>query len=893
MKSKARSIIGLGLLAAAAHGASFPMVEPGGHALIVGQSLFLNSAIERCTGAALPAVPESQYAPKPGDRPIYVGDTRKAREVLAGSIAMLDAEGYIFFVTNDFAVIYAGRPATPTGTPQVWAEADFARRFMGVDHFFLGELGQVYPKLETVTVPCGLYVENPAFRHRHWSGYAGAAGPGWRVRASGGGYRFAFHHNLFNIVSPEAFRDHPDYFPEIDGRRTIPTSPAGWQPCTSHPAVRRLTIDYVLNHFAQNPASASCSLGLNDSGGYCLCPACLANTPAGLDPKSREAIAYRFFAYYNAVAEEVAKTHLDVRLGFLAYGALNPAERAPRKLHPLLMPYITQNQADAFDPAYRKRLDDQFAGWSQIAAHFGLYEYLHGDGFIIPRLYPHELAKGLKQAHALGADGFYAEAYPNWGLDGPKLWVTEKLLWDPAQDVDALLDTWHRALFGEAAREMRAYFDRLERAWMEQQPSSPARGGYRLLNDKKAQLSEVFPPPVCDEAWALLEAAEQAARQAIVRRRIAYFKNSFGATRLASRRFAEAEKLQTLLADNAHRSSYDWLTALNELAGMPTLDAYVRGIADSAPYAFQAFCAAAAEKKAIPSFAAWDRDTPVILRAAEALLQEAMRREGTPPASQAELQRVIGSILETHAARARAEGSRCDASIARLRPVLAQYGLDARRLPAAPVLDGRIEETWGEPAFDGRFFAYGGDRACDWAGPRTRLWIGISSNRLYVAFHCLQDTNTILPGITTRDAVTLNDRKRIQLPASGFPYYAGDAVGLLLPACPDYPLAVVTAGGGIFDGLNSAYGYTVDWNGAEAQTAVTDDGWSAEIGINLGRDSDQNKESVPFRVKPPQGGAVGFNFIRITGKGERSTWTPAPPSRWSVSPGSSGVVFFP
>jgi hypothetical protein len=59
----------------------------------------------------------------------------------------------------------------------------------------------------------------------------------------------------------------------------------------------------------------------------------------------------------------------------------------------------------------------------------------------------------------------YAEAYPNWG-EGPKLYVSLKLQWDPRQDVDALLHEWcDRAVGPEAAGDLAAYYALWEDFW--------------------------------------------------------------------------------------------------------------------------------------------------------------------------------------------------------------------------------------------------------------------------------------------------------------------------------------------------------------------------------------------------------------------------------------------
>jgi len=707
----------------------FPLVDGKRQAVLVGQSLFLRQAVERCTGVKLKVIPEKDYHPQPEDYPVYLGQSRKAQELLSREISALDSEGYIFLIQPSLAIIYAGPARTDTGEPQLWAEANFCRDYFGVDQYFPGELGQEYPRLEKILIPCELRIENPVFKHRHWSGYCGKAGPAWRVRASGGGGRFQFHHNLWRIIDPAKYAQHPEYFPVIpeetrkhlplyqkikSGERFVP--PPGqntsWQPCVSHPEVLSLTVETITHFFDEHPQANSFSLGINDGGGFCQCAECLKIFPEGLPPSSRQANAYRMYRFYQQVAEQVAVKHPGVRLGFLAYSDLNTWY--PEKLHPLLMPYLTQSFADAFDPVYREKNYASIKKVSSFATHSGLYEYLYGEGFLIPRLYLRQLAEGLRYAADCGADGFYAEAYPNWGLDGPKLYVLEKLLWQPHQEVETLVSQWCQGLFGEVAPLMKDYFDFLERAWCQQKPSSASRGMYRLLGFryKKEQLTEIFPPEICEQAWQKLLAAEKVASQLHlpdrVRRRITYFQESFGATRLASQRFHTAARMKAMLEqENKEKKELpleDWILALNEWARLSNLNSYMARLKVSAPGSFQAFCQEKTTGSQPYAWSEWDSEPLVLRHLVDRFLHQATRERKF--ASRQELTDYLLNRLQTVGQNLNLKGTPCQQAVVLLKPLLASLSLDAAMLSVEPVLDGEIEPAWGQPQFSGKFYLY-------------------------------------------------------------------------------------------------------------------------------------------------------------------------------------------
>ncbi|MBC8874313.1 MAG: DUF4838 domain-containing protein [Planctomycetes bacterium] len=878
--------------------APFPLLEDERQAVIVGNGHLVQKVVEQCTGVRLEHVSEAAYRPQPDRFPLYVGCTRKAEELLAHDIATLDAEGYIILVEPTRAVIYAPVRTTDTGEPNTWAQADFLRRCLGAEDLIPGQIGAHRPKHKRVLVPTGKWVENPAFKHRHWSGYAGSAGPSWRVRASGGGGRYRYHHNLYRIIKPDVYRDHPDYFPVVipkhkqdqkgrglhrhlkPGQRYVPTErfAAYWQPCTSHPDVVDIITDAAIEYLDANPNDKAFSLGINDSSGFCYCEKCLAEAPPDVEPDSRAAVGYRFYRFYNTVAERVAKKHPDARLGFLVYSALNAWY--PDRLHPLLMPYLTMSMADRWDPEYRKQQNEHIRRWSGIARQFGIYEWLFGRGFFIPRIYAHDFADGLRFAHECGAEGFYAEAYANWGLDGPKLWVAERLLWQPDQDVDQLLDRWHTAMFAAAADPMRAYFDYLEHAWRTQKQADDRRGGYRLLGShfKARQYTDVFPPPACEEAWRLLDRADAAARQPLVKQRIAYYRTAFGATRIASNRYAAAESLTGML-DIDRKTPIPlsrWLSRLDDWARFGSLDDYMAPARQTAPWAFQEFAMEHFQKDTHYSFAQWDSDAPVLRHVVNRLMNSALSPEtGAAPRTQAAMDEACDRLL--------AEIEDAPAAKRVVRRLAKRATMTIRTLATAPAIDGRIEDVWGEPSFDGRLFAYPHEDTE--AEARTTIWCARQNGRLYVAFRCEQDPKTINTEPVGRDQVIMTERNTVN-PGDGqrdFPYITGgDSVGVTLPGRLSATV-IVTASGGLFDGYGSPYGFKIDWNGAEAKTQIGADGWTAEIAVTP-------KEKSPF-IEGSDDPVHGFNFIRIDRK-KRTAWVPAMPRRWSIHPRTAGFGFF-
>jgi hypothetical protein len=144
------------------------------------------------------------------------------------------------------------------------------------------------------------------------------------------------------------------------------------------------------------------------------------------------------------------------------------------------------------------------------------------------------MAENYRYAYQHGVRAHYAEAYPNWG-EGPKLYLSLKLQWDPNQDVGALLRDWYTACVGDAAaQDVAAYYDLWEAFWtgpaLKSEWFTP-KGEY-LRFSSPAYLNAVDPAAIA-KSRALLEATvtkaqteEQRARARLLLRAFEYYEAS-------------------------------------------------------------------------------------------------------------------------------------------------------------------------------------------------------------------------------------------------------------------------------------------------------------------------------------------------------------------------------
>ena len=595
-------------------------------------------------------------------------------------------------------------------------------------------LGRIIPKTESVEVPADTdIVEEPDYKSRWFRPLDVHA---FRVR-----YRDKFHHALRSIIPPAThFEQHPEWYPEVKGKRYQPRHHDDFQPCVSNPELVEFVSRQIIQFFNDNPEAGTHSIGMNDSNKYCECRQCLAVAPAGIEEK-RARIAYAFFKFYNEIAERVSKVHPDKRLGCLAYAGLRSLPPGAIKLHPMIVPYLTLDSAQLHDKNEQKEFYESAEKWRQMAARMGIYEYIYGGGFVIPRIYNRYLLKNIRDRYTVGVDAFYGECYPSWGLDGPKYWLISKLLWDNTLDPAELLDEFYANMFGPAAAEMKAYFEFLEETWCTQTLES-RRSNYRWLRDAKQ--IEIFPPAKCDQAMKLLDAAELKTEAPAIRERIRFFKDSFAFTRTLSYRYhagqrldalAGAEKfnfsealkvLQTWVSGGSFKAAYDRAKGLKCGIYMASFDEMSRQFDRVPVLAFNRM-----------------RDHLVDGALASAKVQNA-----------ASIQNAIDVALQKEVAKLPA-GSVSDAA-AFLGELIKERGLlILKESERSPSMDGEINEMeWGAPIFSGKFIV--SRRVRDTAPGTTKVWMFTKGKLLYMAFKCDGDARLMhseVEGLNTEKSV--------------------------------------------------------------------------------------------------------------------------------------------
>ncbi len=788
---------------------------------------------------------------------IHLGRTEYVEENMAAELDALDQDGFIIRGVDGDLVL-----AGPTPWASGFATYAFLEDHCGVRWYLPGEVGRVIPQREQLAFEELDDTQEPAFLMRKFSGtsisipnrFGRPLSTAWeeqnRLRT-----RFRFHHNLYQVLNPEVYgAEHPDWYPFIDGRRRPPkkNSSAGWQPCmTSEGGIDQI-IANIIQYFDENPEANSQSIAPNDGGGYCNCPECLKlSENVGGEGGTEENRSRLFWQFANRIAEGVAVKYPDKIIGTLAYSySKYPYEGL--ELHPNIMPFYVGSTACYRDPEAKAERLEHIDQWSKIARQMGIYEWYFGTGYAIPVPYNRFLAQSLQYSYEHGARAVYSEVYPNWGLDGYKVWVFSKLLWDPSRDVEELLEDFCTNYFAEAAEPMRKYIDLCERLGQERVVTTdPETGKDRWYFFRSPDQFLRWPADVVFEAEGYLNEARAAAKRGSTRAHVDYMADAFGVTKILSERYHSATEAAPL-AGNLETMG----KALSLMGGLTgpemNLDLYTKWVLRD-PWQIRE-----------PSEGIHGSVTLAKSALAGAITNEAWARvRGMANPTPADFRAAIASVA------ADALGGR-EPSLeenAVLDEVLYSAGRVAlaHRIAKAPVVDGRldddcwVEDAAGKPvtAQSGFFVLQKGSAAAF----TTEFRMVHDGRRLYVAARC--------------DQVKDERYDEYYVSASGRDgrVWSDDSVELLLnlpeatdPAEYFQVIANTEPTPDLFDMLNKDASYDGDIEAAVMR--IPGEGWKIELSVDL----------AEIGVDPARDRFLKMNFVRnVIGARdylETSNWFP-------------------
>jgi len=385
---------------------------------------------------------------------IYLGDSGRVRCLARNGSFSMHREGARVYIAGD------GQRGLLNGVYALCGE------LLGARWYWAGDLGLELVGSADVTFPEGVWREEPAYVQRTFYPMNGDFGRRNRLVR-----RYSFNHALAKLFSADLYEREPEVFSEVYGRRRKPEGSAGMdaQPDFSEPRAIELAAEAALAAFEKNPQTRSFSLSINDNVLFDDSEA----TQRLVEPvnyfRTRPNYTDLVFGFMNAVAERVfeqggawATPSGEPRyLTALAYYWTEQSPSFP--IHPRVMPVLTSDRAQWHDPNYRAEDKALIERWADSGAErIATWDYYFGAPYIYPRQFNEWIAESLLFMSENKVTVFFSQLPSSWGLDGCKAWLASELLWNPQQDVEALLDEYYTNFFGEAGDAMRSFYERAE-----------------------------------------------------------------------------------------------------------------------------------------------------------------------------------------------------------------------------------------------------------------------------------------------------------------------------------------------------------------------------------------------------------------------------------------------
>ena len=439
----------------------------------------LISYLNKSTGAKLSLSSGGESDGKPS---IIVGDCAASRK--AGiNASKLPPEGFVIRTIGKNLYI-VGRDTKGSADSDHWYSAPqagtwngvstFLQKYLNIRWFMPGDEGEYVPKIKNLTLNDINISDSPKMDYRRmgylwWEGLSKKRISdvklwkrrnmnGWSVIWRGS------HVWLRRMPAKKYFKQHPEWFAEVNGRR-LEHAPHGAQLCTTNPG--------ALDQFAKNilddktQLKATFSLSPNDGGNHCECKKCRALDVEKL-PDGQPVLTDRYVTYCNEVAKRVLKKDPKKTFAFYAYSFYsNPPRRT--KLNPKVQVMHVLNDVGIlyYSPEVRKiYLNKKLIPWKKAVGK--LYFYTHPSGMgnlALPNFHKEAIKNLFADLKTAGITGISMSNTACFEASGLNKYLYEKMAWNPGADIDAIYtDALNKCYGKKAAPYVKQYFDTVEAA---------------------------------------------------------------------------------------------------------------------------------------------------------------------------------------------------------------------------------------------------------------------------------------------------------------------------------------------------------------------------------------------------------------------------------------------
>lgn len=386
--------------------------------------------------------------------------------------------------------------------------------FLGCKFFSVDT--EIIPKAESLTFP-EVICSSPAFEYRDlfWScsfdtelsaklHLNGCVGSRLLPAQWGGGISYAgthFVHTLpIMLTEEDYFKKHPEYFSEIDGKRTGKRLYS--QLCLTNEDVFQIILAKVKEWLNNKPDAKIVSVSQDDAydlNSYCTCPECRKvneeeKTPGGT-----------LFRFANRIAEAIEDEYPDAAVDTLAYqySVTPPAVTVPRKN--VIIRYCTGScglhpiGACDMNEDHKVNLER----WHKICSRIYVWDYTTDFAqYLAPFPNFGSLAENMRFFKANGVLGVFEQGMYQKGKSGEfaelRSYVLAKLLWNPNQDIRGLMKEFSDVYYGAATDKVLEFIDYIYHKMLSADRHLPFAFRY---DEKFKDLFDESDVKHCDRIW--------------------------------------------------------------------------------------------------------------------------------------------------------------------------------------------------------------------------------------------------------------------------------------------------------------------------------------------------------------------------------------------------------
>lgn len=422
--------------------------------------------LKQVTGANFPIVQTRRVEFDPS---IIVGPGTAARRVAPDvDFEDLRPDGTVIETRSPHLVLAGDRPRGTLYAVYTFLEDVVGCRWWSPTASFI-------PRVPTLVVEerHDRYVPPLEYREPFWWP---AFDPDWAVRnkcngmqpeldeARGGHITYAaeFVHTFNLLVPPqEHFKDHPEWFSEIDGQR-LGGNGERVQLCLTNENLKEFVAAKAVEWLKSHPDASIVSVSQNDWGGRCQCGPCRALETLEGSPSGP------LLHFVNDVAAKVATVFPDAAVDTLAY---QYTRKPPRYVRPLpnVMVRLCSIECNFAEPLAdgpsNASFREDFQGWSRICNRLYVWDYTTNFvHYLLPHPNLRVLGPNVRFFVDHGVKGVFEQgAYHGPGAEFAELrsWVLAKLLWEPSRDPNQLIREFVTGYYGPAAPFIMEYIEAL------------------------------------------------------------------------------------------------------------------------------------------------------------------------------------------------------------------------------------------------------------------------------------------------------------------------------------------------------------------------------------------------------------------------------------------------